>query len=499
MHRHAIAFIVSWLATAAARTEEPPAASFDYRQFVSESAVALEPRFAQPEKLIQGTAAHNVAEMAALEAQLYRWTDKRRHADESLRLLTALVEDWESTTEGGRKRYRLYGDFFLGFPLAEAYLQLSECDQAPRLDPLEARFKALLRAVCYPLQRGDHNQAMCRALGTQLAVSLFPDLDAEGKWSAYLDDVWNDWYELRDTTENAPNYNAIFLASMLRLAELTDREALLRDDRVRRMFERFRDQVSPSGHFPAYGDDGERGAFRGLSAWPAVFERAARLYSDPTFCYAARRVLAAERTVDRPTVHSAQPLLLLSYADRWVDPALKPLAFLPETGVLTRRTPNDPRAPDKLILSCPTSPAKPFVMVDLFARGHHAHPEQAGAMVWYESGGTIFIQSLGYHNRAAYEASTFVVQPTEGNFPYGPQPKAGEWQSADLPTARLEPVSNTAEGGYKRRITSINYRISHETGAPIEFYLDYVRLTGHDGEMVIDDFETLGPPPKNED
>ena len=115
-----------------------------------------------------------------------------------------------------------------------------------------------------------------------------------------LDDYWSLIRQTGDLDEDASNYDCLGAAFLLDLARLTGHEADLKSPGFRRMFERFRDIVSPAGLMPEYGDAYFNYAYMPLDR-VYLLEYAAKTFNDPTFLYAARKLYARPQT-ELPTL-----------------------------------------------------------------------------------------------------------------------------------------------------------------------------------------------------
>ena len=171
--------------------------------------------------------------------------------------------------------------------------------------------RAFVLGFYQPLERGDHNRAICAATGLAAAARLFPDAPRADAWRTYATAVWNDWYAHRDTTENAPNYNAIVSAYLFLLAEQTGRLDLMRDPAVRAIYARWRDQVSPAGLIAGYGDGDEwdnwPALVAGFRASGGLLRRADVPAGPPPASSPAARSIARSRTPARPLGTSNSP------------------------------------------------------------------------------------------------------------------------------------------------------------------------------------------------
>ena len=429
----------------------------------------------------------SISHAALAQAHLWTWTGEQRYAAGANRFLLAVASRRDQLREA---------DFFTVYPFAKTYEVLLRTGQ---LEPRTAE-----AAQAFILQRfrardvGDHNQAFTRAAGLALAAKLFPDANLADRWRSYAEAVWRHWLELGDVTENASNYNRIDAAYLFLLGDLLHRTEDLRRPSVRAMYERWRDQVAPSGAIPAYGDSGS-GPLEPLADWPRVnawaqwvagFERAGTFYDDPSFQWAARRLYDRgmhSEPLGRRYFHVIALTALMQASD-WMSPqglhekSWSELLATRATGPLlqTRREWTTQwgspvrNAWDKLILHSAKTEAAPFLLCDLYARGHHGHVNQHGGINWFEVNQVPLITNLGYNNREPHHTNAFVIQPNDGEpFPHRQRFRANRWQTAELPTVRLPSPPGKP---HLRMLSELGLRVASRQG--VTFWADNLRLAG---------------------
>ncbi|MCS7464705.1 hypothetical protein N0M98_31910 [Paenibacillus doosanensis] len=429
-----------------------------------------------------------LAFFAAMAADMHKLTGNAKYAEQAEKTFRVLMDEWRRNPELYRKHDN---PFFVAEPLLHAYAYLQSAGK------LEDGDEELLRAYlpyANARQMTDNNQGLSRAVGAAEALRLFPDHPDAAKWKANIDELWNYWYANKDLNENAGHYNAIGLSAVIRLAELTGRTQQLQNGEARSMFERYRDQLSPSGAVPEYGDDYFGSEWQ---AWIYVFEAAARMYDDSSFLEAAWKTFA---------FHSKNyPLRYApgSFDDNlWSVVILYPLAevlSLPETSLgasgaeagslVTRRNePGRPGTPDKLILGADRAPGTPYVMSELYGRGYHSHTNRIGALLYYEAGGIPLFHGLTRHNRSATDANIVALLPPDEPYPAAVSaPEPGVWQHESIPVRGLIAGSMLDQESFT--LDAITLRLA--ANKPYTFAIDHLRLEGPAGVKVIDDFETL--------
>ena len=465
----------------AAELSEP-----DYQVVVKDTLTVMSARhFGDIDRWIGWRKLSVVASLAATHTRVWEWTGEREHAAKAADLLRRIAE------------LDIYqADFFTIYPMMYVCSRLQAGGMLP--DALFTSVKEFAAKYFVARDLGLHNQAMCRAAGLELAAQAFPDLPEAQTWHQFALDQWQLWYGLEDITENAPNYNQIDLVYVWLLADALACVEQLKAPGVRAMFARFRDQVSPGGAMPAYGDSGNgtrpRSAVWPLQHswgyWPAAFERAASFYQDPTFRWAAVRMFHTGCRHEPLAAHygGIQALFHLSLAADWRGTRLTPAA--PEVGsaVLTRREPGNPRALDKLVLASSRRPGAPFLLCDLYVRGSHAHQNQHGAVIYFEHSGVPLLYMLGYNNRAAEHCCLFMVRNQDESFPHAvPHFEADRWREASLPTVRMQPIDDAEPG--ERMLDGIVFRIASPKG--VQLWLDDLRLQGPKGSLPLDPLDAV--------
>ena len=420
-----------------------------------------------------------ISHAALAQARLWRWTHNTAYADGANRFLLAVAQQQNTIREA---------DFFTVYPFAKAFQILRDNNQLePRVrraavDFFHKRYRA--RDVA------DHNQALTRACGLALAAKLLPEDPSAPQWRGYALDVWQYCLKMGDITENASNYNRIDAVYLFLLAELLERESELRTPSFLAMYRRWRDQVSPAGAIPAYGDSGmgpltpqpDWPRLNAWGEWVAAFERAADFYDDPTFRWAAQRIFRRgmkSEPLGRRYFH-IEALTALMCAGEWAPAVVdgRPLpAPAPGPMLQTRRDESNAHAWDKLILNPSRSPGAPYVLCDLYPRGHHAHTNQHGGIEWFESGNVPLVANLGYNNREPHHTNAFVIHPRDGRgFPHRTPFAANQWQTAELPTDRMPaPLSQP----HLRTFKDFALRVDSPRGVTV--WVDNLRLAGPKG------------------
>jgi hypothetical protein len=455
-------------------------ASPDYRNYFLIQLEASRTRhFGRPDAYVDAAHLHHAACAAGAEVRAWQISGKKEFALSALARMRAIASFLDQGQEAS---------FFVPYPFTWTYRALNEAGMVDS----ELR-DAIRRGVAKAFRARDlsaiHNQTLQRAAGLGLAAQTWPDLPEAKAWKEYADAIYRMQARIEDVPENSTNYNSLDVVFTLLLADVTGHPELIRSRGIRAMYTRFRDEVSPSGFIPPYGDAGDY-AQPFTPEWPILnpwamyvvgFERAAREYSDPTMGWAAQRV-AESGIAHQPLDRSYTSIIDLFYfsfvAQQRDEPAVVPSA---RSAILTRADFSGPAQQDKLILAPSREPGAPFLMSDLYVRGPHAHENQHGTITYFEYNGAPLVTALGYNNRGPEQASLVMMRPARDPFPAVPGVyPANEWREAMLPTSRL-PVADP-NNPYRRRIDGLNVRIE---SAGVTAWVSDFRLAGK-SSMVLD-------------
>ena len=136
-------------------------------------------------------------------------------------------------------------------------------------------------------------------------------------------------------------------------------------------------------------------------------------------------------------------------------------------------------------------------MVELFARGYHAHDDQLGALLYYEYQDVPLLHGLGYHNRAAQQANLLFLSPAAEPFPDVKGSGVCVRSQKRLPTPFPRgtrppcPPSDCRCWGrdadpQRRHFDKLTFRVAEDE--PVDLTVEDLRLSGPKGELPLDDF-----------
>ena len=336
---------------------------------------------------------------------------------------------------------------------------------------------------------GDYNIRLAQVLGYASLLRFLDDTpyaDRE-RVQRRLDDYWQLIRQTGDLDEDASNYDSLGAVFMVDLAQTLDHERDLKTiPGFRRLFERFRDIVSPSGLMPGYGD-----AYFSYTGVPLdrvlLMEYAASLYGDASYLSAARLLwnraaYAPSKTLPGPDDwFRATPLITFNLlSDKPVPPAGPPSQVM-----MRARRGTVGSLVDKLILRTGREPGESMVMLDLYASGSHAHQEKGPSIAYYESAEVPLFHNMGRHRtRSAIDGNLCWAMPAGEPFP-GCWNRDREWHTMRIPTSYLR-----GDGATRTLAQAFSLRNFAEQNRECrDVWFDNLRLDGPGGTLMVDDFE----------
>ena len=301
-----------------------------------------------------------------------------------------------------------------------------------------------------------------------------------------LDNYLDLLVKLGNTDEDAGNYDSLGMAFAVDLARLLGRENDLKTPALRRDFENFREIVSPSGIVPEYGDSYFHPDWV-LMDRLFLMEAAARIYVDPSFLTAARK-MKGRATAGLPDADGwIRSLSLIDLPDRAV-PAQAITGQPSQVLLRNAARGGGPVAtvPDKLILRTGREPGDSMVMMDLYASGSHAHRDKGPSVAYYESAQVPLFHNLGRHGvRSAIAGNICWAVPHGQDFPGLWLP--GRWFTWNYP---VELCATNREGGaiFPKGMGLRNFPGGLNSGCQ-SLIFDNLRLTGPSGTLLVDGFD----------
>lgn len=416
--------------------------------------------------------------LAGMEAMLSAKTGEKLHADWARRYLLVLCSD--EGLPGG-----VVGEFGLhAAALGYSCIRTAECLTAEdhsviRGHLIRSAVAAADRRVVMPDPPRPRvtNHATFAMAGCAMVAGLFPESQGAARLNAFSDEIWNDWWAIRETPEVSTHYEPFTLTSLVRAAEISGREELFfSDPKVRASFERNLQHLSPLGVMPTYGDGSWATSW---SWWTAGFAKAAAFYGDGRFSWAAHRLLDyayeqrfwsnAHNSADYPDAPVSlrhlidADVLLASYglvlAELWDDPGVEDAVPATGSGVTYRYLPapglpfrTGEKAEEKLILRSGLQKDDIYMAVSLLKKMWHDQYD-AGAILQLASNGSMLLSETGAEWKAPVFHNCFFVRPSSEDF-LDPQETASAESFAsieylcDSERASLAALSSDSHQGY---------------------------------------------------
>jgi hypothetical protein len=345
-------------------------------------------------------------------------------------------------TEGPGKEEKI--GFNIICPAEEGYLWIKASPSLTAADhQLIHDYFNLLEDRNAGYEVGAMNRSMGWATGRMILTKLYPDDPRNPERKKYAEGVWNDWWQNRDTDENAEGYNCLWLSYLAFWLGVMDQEDTYQDPGLKKLIYRYLSQVSPLGVIPFYGD--ECGWNNDPGSWIALLENWARVYRDGRFKWAAHRMyeytapqeqqmwqwgninnstmeglmtayLAADETLAEKKPEEGS---VLTYRKAC---SLSTREERRQTGYYLRVLDRD--IPNKLILRNGWEPGSSFAQVELCPPMGHGHGD-AGAIDCYVSQGSLLLSDTPYLVKDEQYHNCFVVKPN-------PRPAKDTWDMEAL-------------------------------------------------------------------
>jgi hypothetical protein len=267
--------------------------------------------------------------LANLNAKLWQITGEAKYAERAVKLLaeyhefkSAYPKEYLESRPEYRDGLPTVPNMFTFGPYVQAYFLVKEYANIGRSEraQIEASIAESADFFVRAQEWGAMNRAILRAEGFAYAAKVLPEHPRARIWTMMADAIGGDSLGKWEI-EDASLYASIWLYSLLNYAEAIGADSdLMRSPIMAYYLKYYTHLISPLGFVPDYGD-----ANHG-SSWPRyipVLERGATEYRDPTFKWAANRIL---RTFADLAAEKKSIWLGLVFADsyRWADDNIEP-------------------------------------------------------------------------------------------------------------------------------------------------------------------------------
>jgi hypothetical protein len=379
---------------------------------------------------------------------LYQETGDKAHADKARDLLLEfgkLREAYPKNYWKTRVEYRdgvpALSNFFFLPAYSRAYLRISRA----QLDPGSRGIieKDLAQSLDYVFtfpEWGAMNRAMLRAEGLYYGAQALPNHPNARRWKQLAETLASD--SLRQwEIEDASHYQPIWLLSLFSYAEASGHKELFDSPIIRYTMEFFLNLLAPHGSLADFGDAHWNSGWDRLIP---IFEKAATVYKNPQYKYAATKILtrawqrleSARAKAGQPIERSGRRMLYggtafgsaLTNAYGWADDSIAPQR--PTT--LSREVLEDVVG-KKIVFRNGWDPTSTFLLLNYRDEGdggllqrdylrqtisveeekmHHGHADE-NSICLLMSGGSVLLHDGGYRDSlpsgpwGAYRADYF--------------------------------------------------------------------------------------------
>ncbi len=234
--------------------------------------------------------------LADVLAFLFEVTKEKQYAERARDILASFGDlrdsypkDFWKTRVEYRDGMPSLSNFFFLPPYVRAYLRIrgsGVLDQKVQ-EKIERELAQSLNFVFYFPEWGAHNRTMLRAEGLlygSRALSAHPDAS---KWRQLSETLASD--NLRQwEVEDATIYHGVWLYSLFSYAEAVGDTALYESPRMKYYLDYFLHLLAPHGNIPDFGDANWQS---NPERFIACFEKAASVYRNPLYKYAAHEML----------------------------------------------------------------------------------------------------------------------------------------------------------------------------------------------------------------
>jgi hypothetical protein len=365
---------------------------------------------------------------------LYRQTQQQHYAEKVKEILLTFgrlrdaypKEYWKSRAEYHKGIPALSNFFFLP-AYSRAYMHIRDSgvvDEQERAS-IERDLAHSLDFIFYFPEWGAMNRAMLRAEGLYYgAVALAHHSNAR-KWKQLSETLASDSLTQWEI-EDASGYQPIWLLSLFSYAEISGRTDLFESPLIRYYMEYFLHLLAPHGNIADFGDTNWNA---GWDRFIPIFEKAANVYRNAYYKYAAREMLVRAQTrLERDRRQRGQPVEMhgqkllyagtgfassLTEAYRWADDTI-----IPEKPTLLSREVLEDVIGKKVVFRNGWDPTSTFLLLSYRDEGdggllqrdylrqtisveeekmHHGHADE-NSICLLMSGGSVLLHDGGYRD-----------------------------------------------------------------------------------------------------
>ena len=388
----------------------------DYRAWLDVALSKLYPDAGKP-TAISGYA----GDVGVIPCYLHQKTGQQKYLDLAQKMTRTAIAKWNA---GGGQSGRGY-NFPDTYPRAYTYRYAAT---KGNLTPAEVQ---AVREILTDLSTKAFYEGggmMNRILGLTLclppALGMVPDHPRKKELSQLLQLQIDELRAAPEPLEDSTNYDPMTAYYFLAFIEENRLEEVFADPKMKTAFEKALFNINPKGTIPWFGDYG--GIERAAPGMIAFMERAAAVYRDGRFKWAAHKLFKAEYAKVDPTsvkAYNGYELMGLAGAYYWADDSVAEV--VPTTlSTVTYRTSG---ALDKATFRAGWDDKDMFAMVDLLNGCEHGDND-ALALISLSMNGVTYLHDSGGRNQSNHSAP--LEAETTADFPERDFSARPGWQHA---------------------------------------------------------------------
>jgi hypothetical protein len=242
---------------------------------------------------------------------LYKETKEKKYAEDAAKLLYEYGDLTKYFSKDAARKRIEYKDgvpalsnFFYMPMYCRSYQRIKDANilTKAKKDKIEKEIAFSVDFIFHHPEWGAHNRAMLRAFAFYTAYLTLPDHPNAIKWKKMAEYIANDnLYQWE--IEDASVYHPVWLHAMFNYAEISGNESLFESPLMKYYMDYYLQMISPRGNFVDFGD----GVWNnGWDRLVPIYEKAATVYKNPFYKYAAQALLK-NATETFKKLHKSQP------------------------------------------------------------------------------------------------------------------------------------------------------------------------------------------------
>ena len=346
------------------------------------------------------------------QIELYKKTNNINYLIKARAYVQGILDLWNvsgrdaskmTRSEQGRSGHPidLRPEFFHRAPMMESFSVMRDAGVLD--ETFQKDFQEMVENHFTAEERGPNNRSASFAIGCALAAKAFPNSSYAKQWRDYAEAVWEDWYGPGDTYE--PCY-ILHHRRLIELGQTLGKVEELRGEKLRKTYDRYLSEISPSGLAVSAGD----GITYDSVSYQKLMESIVEVCPTPEYLWGLKMTYLWKPGNTEESFYQKFPQYkdLESKAPAWKTH-------------LSYRWPATSHRAERLIL-CPSwengSPYAAFWLNDFSNYLYHGGVgDSRGDLIHYEVGGVLLIADRGRYDWPGWN-NTFVVGEADAEYPF---------------------------------------------------------------------------------